>query len=182
MEEVRENQLKYSESRRKNVLVRYKDKPTYVDTHEPTHVLHKPHSSSSSSSSSSKKKESISHSEVKKFLTHYGERFEFHFGTKPVIEWGKDGTLIKNLLKIIPLEELQGLLEIFFCSEDKFIQKSGYTIGVFKSQINKLKIGDDHQDGMDLWLKVKEEQDARIRSKEILSLNEKIKSNIPIKS
>ena len=39
-----------------------------------------------------------------------------------------------------------------------------------------------HQDGMDLWLKVKEEQDARIRSKEILALNEKIESNIPIKS
>jgi len=51
MEEVRQNQLKYSESRRKNVSIRYKDKPTYVDTHEKHMDLHTPLSSSSSSSS-----------------------------------------------------------------------------------------------------------------------------------
>jgi uncharacterized protein YdaU (DUF1376 family) len=142
-------------------------------------------SSSSSSSSSSlnkeKNKRSISHSEVKKFLTHYGERFKFHFGTDPVIEWGKDGTLIKNLLKLITFENLKELLEAFFCSEDKFIQKTGYTIGIFKSQINKLQIGEPI-DGMDLWLKTKEGQDARNRQKEIFAINEKIKGNIPDKS
>lgn len=56
MEDVRQNQSKYSESRRKNVSIRYKDKPTYVDTYESTQALHTPRSSSSSSSS---KKESI---------------------------------------------------------------------------------------------------------------------------
>ena len=138
----------------------------------------KDQSSSLSSSSSSKNKESISHSEVKKFLTHYRERFQFHFETKPIIEWGKDGSLIKNLLKIIPFEELKKLLETFFCSEDKFIQKSGYTIGVFKSQINKLKIGNSHKDGMDLWLKVKEEQDERRGQKKIQLINEKVEGDI----
>jgi len=54
MEEVRQNQLKYSESRRKNVSIRYKDKPTYVDTHEKHMDLHTPLSSSSSSSSNIK--------------------------------------------------------------------------------------------------------------------------------
>ena len=50
LEEVRNNQLKYSESRRKNVSTRYKDKPTHEGTHEEDMNL----SSSSSSSSSSK--------------------------------------------------------------------------------------------------------------------------------
>ena len=153
-----------------------KDLVNQTDNQKPT-----PSSSSSSSSSSSKKKESISHSEVKKFLTHYGERFEFHFGTKPQIEWGKDGSITKNLLKTISFKELQNLLEAFFISEDKFILKSGYTIGVFKSQINKLKIGEP-LDGMDLWLKMKEKQDARKRQKAILVIDEKVESDIPDKS
>ena len=120
-------------------------------------------------------------SDTKPFLNFYSERFEYHFGIKPMIDWPKDSTLTKNLLKIIPLNELEGLLEAFFCSEDKFILKSGYTIGVFKSQINKLKIGEP-LDGMDLWLKVKEEQDARSRQKAVLVIDEKTSSDIPVKS
>jgi len=141
----------------------------------------KPEESSSSSSSSSKDKKnktSISHSETKIFLTFYADQFKQEFGTDPVIEWGKDGKIIKGLLKFIPLENLKDLLNRFFSSQDKFIQQSGYTIGVFKSQLNKLKIGQGTKDGMDLWLKVKEAQDERKGQKEICLVNEKTKSNL----
>lgn len=135
--------------------------------------------SSSSSSSSTLKKESISHSETKIFLTFYANQFKEEFGTDPVIEWGKDGKIIKGLLKFIPFENLKDLLNKFFLSEDKFIQKSGYTIGVFKSQLNKLKIGEGTKDGMDLWLTVKEKQDEKRGRKEICPIDEKVKGDIP---
>ena len=182
MENIRQEKAYYIESQRekgiKSAKKRWEGHITRVTTTVKERLQPEDNLSSSSSSSSSKKKESISHSEVKKFLTHYGERFEFHFKTKPIIEWGKDGSLIKNLLKTIPLKELMELLESFFCSEDKFIQKSGYTTGVFKSQINKLKIGNSHKDGMDLWLKVKEEQDERRGQKKIQLINEKVEGDI----
>lgn len=103
--------------------------------------------------------------DVKPFIDFYYEKFKERFGTPPVIEGGKDGSLIKSLLKIIPLEELKALLGAMFDSEDPFILKSGYTLGVFKSQINKLKIGDQgkatpkHLQGLKgVWEKIKEEE------------------------
>lgn len=72
-----------------------------------------------------------------KFCNTYEQKFE----KKYIAQFGKDNTLIKDLLKIIPLEELMILIDKFFNSNDKFILDSGYTIGVFKSQINKLRIG-----------------------------------------
>jgi DNA polymerase III gamma/tau subunit len=124
-------------------------------------------------------KESISHSETKLFLTYYAEQFKNEFGTDPIVEWGKDGKIIKGLLKFIPLENLKDLLNKFFSSEDKFIQKSGYTIGVFKSQLNKLKISQGTRDGMDLWLTVKEKQDEKRRQEEVRTVNEKTEGHIP---
>lgn len=59
LEKTREEQANYSESRRKNVSGRYKDKATCVDTHDPTYGLHNACSSSSTSSSLKKKKERI---------------------------------------------------------------------------------------------------------------------------
>jgi hypothetical protein len=55
-----------------------------------------------------------------------------------VANFGKDKKLIKDLLNIIKENELIPLIDRFFASDDEFIQKAGYTIGVFKSQINKL--------------------------------------------
>jgi len=69
LEEVRNNQIKYSESRRKNVSIRYKDKPTY----EPTHEEHMNLSSSSSSSSINIKKRNILSDD--EFLTSLKEKF-----------------------------------------------------------------------------------------------------------
>lgn len=76
--------------------------------------------------------------DVKAFINYYHDRFLSLFGEKPVIDGGKDGMIVKRLLGTYGFERLKGLLDAFFESQDPFIQKSGYTIGVFKTQINKL--------------------------------------------
>ncbi len=52
----------------------------------------------------------------------------------------KDGSLIKTLLGKMDIEKLKELAIYFFEAEDNFIIHSGYTIGVFYSQINRLQI------------------------------------------
>ena len=145
-------------------------------------------SSSSSSSSNKEKNKRLKHiakvekppsPDVKIFIDFYYQEFKKAFNTPPIIQGAKDGSIIKSLLKDIPLEDLQILIQKFFDSDDPFIQKSGYTIGVFKSQINKLRIGTQGKDGMDLWLKVKEMQDETRGQKEICDPNEKTKGNVP---
>lgn len=70
------------------------------------------------------------------FYLKYKEVFNKDY----VASFGKDGRIFKDLLKIIPQAELISLIDKFFKSTDKFIQDSGYTVGVFKTQINKLQI------------------------------------------
>ena len=78
--------------------------------------------------------------DVKLFIDFYFEEFKRTFGNPPIIEGGKDGVIVKRLLKDIPIDELKSLLISFFESDDKFILQSGYTIGLFKSQIQGLRI------------------------------------------
>ena len=59
--------------------------------------------------------------------------------------YGKDMTILKKLCSVINTEEMNELIRRFFDSNDPFIQKAGYTIGVFKSVINKLRIPEKPQ-------------------------------------
>ena len=97
---------------------------------------------------------------VKEFIDFYFEEFKTKFGNPPIIQGAKDGSIVKALLKTIPIEELKSLLERFFDSYDPFILKSGYTLGVFKSQINKLRIGTvEKLSPGDMWLMASQEKD-----------------------
>lgn len=87
--------------------------------------------------------------EVKIFMDFYFQKFKEKFGIDPLIEGGKDGKLVRGLLKRISLSDLKTVLLKFFNSDDKFIKESGYTMGAFKSQINKLRLGGGKQDGID---------------------------------
>ena len=78
---------------------------------------------------------------VKKFIDYYHNTFLDRFNEKPMIDGGKDGKIIKSLLGTYEFDILKDLLGRFFNSTDPFILQSGYTIGVFKSQINKLIAG-----------------------------------------
>ncbi|MEA2036444.1 MAG: hypothetical protein U9O94_02970, partial [Nanoarchaeota archaeon] len=57
-----------------------------------------------------------------------------------IANFGKDGKIIKDLLKIIPPDDLKKLIDKFMASDDDFIEKAGYTIGVFKAMVNKLQM------------------------------------------
>ena len=102
--------------------------------------------------------------EIKVFIDFYHDEFKNRFGTPPHIQGGKDSSIVKQLLKRMSLEELKELLLRFFESSDKFIQTSGYTMGIFNSQINKLKIGaGEKHSGLRAWAQeiVEEEQSGR---------------------
>ena len=63
------------------------------------------------------------------FLKTTGNKYDF---TK------KDGVLFAQLIKKYEVEKVKQIIYMFFCSNDSFIQEAGYTVGVLKSQINKL--------------------------------------------
>lgn len=51
---------------------------------------------------------------------------------------GKDRGIVKHLLKTHTVDQLVEWLGMFFDSDDAFIERSGYTLGVFASQIDRL--------------------------------------------
>ncbi|TCL40015.1 hypothetical protein EV210_101215 [Anaerospora hongkongensis] len=73
-------------------------------------------------------------------MDHYHDLFFEKFEEKPFINGGKDGALLKKVINTYGEEKTRSLLTTFFNSEDKFIRDSGYSIGAFISQINKLVI------------------------------------------
>lgn len=97
------------------------------------------------------KEKTLSNPEIKIFLDYYHQEFLSRFGVPPIIQGGKEGKIIQGLLKKIPLDNLKTLLQKFFTSSDKFISQSGYTLGVFRSQIQKLQIEKPKQAGLRAW-------------------------------
>jgi hypothetical protein len=80
--------------------------------------------------------------DIKRFIDFWCEKFQEKFEKKYTVNGKKEGTLVKRLLSTDTYEDLVGLAERFFESENQFIKEAGYTIGVFHSQINKLKTQD----------------------------------------
>jgi hypothetical protein len=79
---------------------------------------------------------------VKVFLDYAFEAFQTHTGEKLCIDGKKDGAIVKRLLGTYGLDRLKGLWGTFLRSDDPFIRTAGWSIGVFKSQINKLLTAD----------------------------------------
>jgi len=77
--------------------------------------------------------------DVKTFMNFAFCRFEeMTNGEKMTIDGKKDGAIVKKLLGTYGLDRLKGLWDAFMQSDDPFIRKAGWSIGVFKSQVNKL--------------------------------------------
>ncbi len=77
---------------------------------------------------------------VKILIDYYHDLFFKFVGIKPNIDGAKDGAILKRLVTKYNEDQVKSFLNMFFKSDDSFIQRSGYTIGVFQSQINKLII------------------------------------------
>jgi hypothetical protein len=81
---------------------------------------------------------SVKASEVKEFLEWYHQEYKNHVGM-PYMPSGKDPSLVKEMLKAFPMEDLKRLAEKFLNDgSDPFIKKAGYGIAVFKGMLNRL--------------------------------------------
>jgi hypothetical protein len=80
-------------------------------------------------------------SDVKIFVDYAFQTFQKQFSDKLLIDGKKDGAIVKKLLGTYSLERLKGLWDVFMLSTDPFICQAGRSIGVFKTQINKLISG-----------------------------------------
>lgn len=69
------------------------------------------------------------------FYNKYKEKTDSNY----VADFAKDGRIFKELLKVIEIKPLNKLIDKFFDSTDSFILSAGFTVGVFKTQINKLQ-------------------------------------------
>lgn len=116
------------------------------------------------------KKEKKTDPRIKEFIDFYHDEFVRRFQIKPVIQGAKEGALVQGLLHLIDFTELKDLLIAFFESDDPFVQTSGYGIGAFKSQINKLRVAPQKRRQAlpeEQWLNYHEGKDEKAGPKKI---------------
>jgi hypothetical protein len=76
-------------------------------------------------------------SDTKEFVDWYCKTYQ-ELKKSPYLRGGKDYRLVAEMLKVFSLSELKGLAQRFLNEEDAFVKKAGYTIGVFKTMVNRL--------------------------------------------
>lgn len=76
----------------------------------------------------------------RRMLNLYQSMFVEKFERQPNIQWGKDGKIMKTLVEKYGEGSVADLLARFFVSVDQFVLKSGYTVGIFNTQINSLLV------------------------------------------
>jgi hypothetical protein len=80
-----------------------------------------------------------SDSRVNGLLNFWQERYQERTGAPYVVDYAKDGALLKALLASFSEADIQAVMRRFLDSNDDWIRTTGgYTIGVFRSQFNKL--------------------------------------------
>jgi len=80
-------------------------------------------------------------SPVREFQTWWAEEYKRRFGVGYLFNYGKDGKLVKSMLKVCDgnLEELKQKATTFLESSDHFTGQAGHTIGVFYTRFNGLR-------------------------------------------
>ena len=79
---------------------------------------------------------------VTKFFGFWNKKFFDQTGDKYTFNGAKEGSLIKKMLAVDTFPRLEELIEDFWDLDDSFVDQAGRTIGVFYSQLNKLKSED----------------------------------------
>ena len=76
---------------------------------------------------------------VKEFIDWWHQEYRKRFSNPYHFNGGKEGRLIKDLLRDYDLPRLRDIAGLFLDSTDPWVQQTGgFTIGVFCSQINKI--------------------------------------------
>jgi len=73
---------------------------------------------------------------VREFLNHWTEIFLRETGQPYVFSYGKEGKLIKDLLKVHSFETLKETMRVFF--RDEQCKRRGLTIGILRQEVNRL--------------------------------------------
>ena len=77
--------------------------------------------------------------QVTEFKVYWAELYRNRFGVEYLFDHGKDGKHIRDLLGAFDPPALKSKAEQFFDGDDEWTQtKGGFTIGVFRTQINRL--------------------------------------------
>ena len=84
----------------------------------------------------------------KQAIEYFVQAYKTKTGDKYIFHGGKDGSLIQAILKTIDFEDFKKRVDLFFSCNNSFVEEAGYTIGVFNSQINKLKTMDGKSDNL----------------------------------
>jgi len=95
--------------------------------------------------------------------------FKNKFHQDYIADLDKDGKIFIDLLKVMSVDELKVFIDRLFDSDDKFIQESGYTTGVFKSQINKLR-KPRKESAMEQSDRIRRERKAKEEKKRLLGV------------
>jgi len=82
-------------------------------------------------------RKTVGQSDTKEFVNWYCKTYQ-ELRKSPYLRGGKDYGLVVEILKVFSLSELKSLAEKFLKEEDPFVKKAGYTIGVFKTMVNRL--------------------------------------------
>jgi len=80
--------------------------------------------------------------DIKVALDYYHDQFYSKFKEKPDIKGAKDASIVSRVVNKYGIEKYKHMINIFLMSEDDFISKSGRTLGVFSSVINKLLLNE----------------------------------------
>lgn len=97
---------------------------------------------------------------VKEFFDFWGQTFLQETGEPYTFTGGKEGSLIKDLLKNHDLNKLQDLTLQFF--KDEQCKRRGLTIGIFRQEINRL-IGIKAMDPLEQLRRERRQREARTR-------------------
>lgn len=73
---------------------------------------------------------------VKTFLDYCHDSFKNKYGSPLNINGGKDGAIVKRLLKKYKLEKLKLYWDYFLDMDNKFINEAGKDIGIFNLKLN----------------------------------------------
>ncbi len=79
-------------------------------------------------------------SDISVILSFFSNEHKKKFGAPYMPSYGKDQNIIKQIIGTYGLTKTTSMIESFFIKldTDEFLQKTGATIGIFKTQIPKL--------------------------------------------
>ena len=79
--------------------------------------------------------------DIKRFLDMYFSLFLAKFGRKPIIRQGKDGKLVKEMLRAHPawgVDTYRPLLISYFGDNSDYHRRNNYSIGIFSLSVDAL--------------------------------------------